>query len=131
MEEDSSELDEDDMAMMTHKFKNFFKKTKESARKKYPSKFKKTDREQFTGCFKCAKLDHIVKNYPQLKQEQEAKSFKKQAGNSSGRRFTRAMLAARGDSTEEEEGSKEEEAAVALMARSESDLDDESLEDLD
>jgi len=41
------------------------------------------------------------------------------------------MLAAWGDSTEEEEGSEEEEAAVALVARSESDSDDESIEDLD
>ena len=49
------------------------------------------------------------------------------------------MLVAWGDSTEEEEeGSEEEEeeeeeeeAAVALMARSESDSDDESIEDLD
>ena len=41
------------------------------------------------------------------------------------------MLAAWGDSIEEEEGSEEEEAAVALMARSESDSNDESVESLD
>jgi len=33
MEEDSSELDEEDMAMITRKFK-FFKKTKEGTRRK-------------------------------------------------------------------------------------------------
>jgi len=43
IEEDSSELDEEDMAMITRKFKKFFKKTKESTRKKHPSKFKSTD----------------------------------------------------------------------------------------
>jgi len=69
MKEDSSELDEEDMAMITRKFKKFFKKRKESTRRKHPSKFKNTDREQFSGCFKCGKLNHIVKNCPQLKKE--------------------------------------------------------------
>jgi len=64
MEEDSSELDEEDMAMINHKFKKFFTKTKEGTRKKHPSKFKNTDRERFSRCFKCGKLDHIVKNCP-------------------------------------------------------------------
>ena len=40
--------------------------------------------------------------------------------------FARAMIAAWGDSTDEEEGSEEEEEAVALMARSETDSDEES-----
>jgi len=69
MEEDSSELDEEDMAMITRKFKKFFKKTKEGTRKKHPSRFKNTDREQFSGCFKCGKMDHIVKNCPELKEK--------------------------------------------------------------
>ena len=42
------------------------------------------------------------------------------------------MLAAWGDSTEQEEGSeKEEEEAIALMARSETDSDEESIKSLD
>ena len=41
------------------------------------------------------------------------------------------MLAAWVDSTEEEEGTEEEEEAVTLMARSDSDLDEESLDGLD
>ena len=65
--EDSSELDEENMAMITRKFKKFFKNTKEGTRKKHPSRFKNTDREQLSGCFKCGKMDHIVKNCPQLK----------------------------------------------------------------
>jgi len=40
------------------------------------------------------------------------------------------MLAAWGDSTEEDEGTEEEDAAVALMAKSDSDSDDEPLESL-
>jgi len=82
------------------KLKKFFKKTIDGTRRKHPSKFKNTDREQFTGCFKCGKMDHIVKNCPPLKEDQEAeppkKQFRKQGGNSSGKRFTRAMLAAWG-----------------------------------
>jgi len=43
-------------------------------------------------------MDHIVKNCLQLKEDQETKppkkEFRKQGGNSSGKRFTRAMLAA-------------------------------------
>jgi len=38
------------------------------------------------------------------------------------------MLAAWGDTTKDDEASEEEEAAVALMGRSESDSDDESLD---
>jgi len=40
------------------------------------------------------------------------------------------MLAAWGDSTEDEEGAEEEDAAVALMAKSDSDSDDEPLDSL-
>ena len=68
-------------------------------------------------------MDHIIKNCPQLKEDQEAESpkklFRKKGGNSAGKRFARAMLAAWGDSTDEEaeSGEEEEEGVVALMAR--------------
>jgi len=75
-------------------------------------------------------MDHIVKTCPELKEDQEAeppkKQFRKQGGNSSGKRFTRVILAAEGDSTDEEEGSEEAEEVVALMTRSEIDSDEES-----
>ena len=64
MEEDSSELDEEDMAMLTRKFKKFFKKIKAGTRKKQPNKSKNTDRDQLVGCFKCGKMDHIIKIVP-------------------------------------------------------------------
>ena len=134
MEEDSSELDEEDMTVLTRKFKKFFKKTKAGTRQKQPDKSKTTDRDQFAGCFKCGKMDHIIKNCPLLKEEQGSeppkRQFKKQGGNSFGKRFTRAMLTAWRDSTDEEEGSKEEEEAVALMAKSETDSDEESSDSL-
>jgi len=134
IEKDSSDFDDEDMAMITRKFKKFFKKVKESTRKKNFSRFKNTDRKQFSGCFKCGKLDHIIKNCLLLKEEQETeqprKQGKKQVGNSSSRRFLKAMLVAWGDSTEEEGGTEEEEAAVALMARSDTESDDEPLDSL-
>jgi len=75
-----------------------------------------------------------VKNCPLLKEEQEAEQSTKQgrecAGNSSIRRFSRAMLAAWGDSIKEDEGIEEEDTTVALMATSNSDLDDEPLDNL-
>jgi len=110
MEEDSSDLDEEDMGMLARKFKKFFKETKAGTRQKQPVRSKNTDRDQFTGCFKYGKMDHIIKNCPQLKEEQESESpkrqFRKKGGNSFGKKFTRAMLAAWGDSTEEEKGLK-------------------------
>ena len=90
MEEDSAELDEEDMAMLTRKFKKFFKKTKARTTQKQPNRSKNIDRDQFTGCFKCGKMDHIIKNCPQLKEEQESEPpkrlFRKQGGNSSGKK---------------------------------------------
>ena len=69
MEEDSSDLDVEEMAVIARKFKNFFKKAKENSKKKNFSKLKNSDREQFSGCFKCGKLDHLVKDCPLLKEE--------------------------------------------------------------
>jgi len=84
MEEDSSDLDDENMAMITRKFKKFLKKAKENTRKKNLSKSKNTDREQFSGCFKCGKLDHIVKKCPLLKEEQEPEQSSKQGRKQAG-----------------------------------------------
>ena len=68
------------------------------------------------------------------KKEQEKERFrklgKKQFGNSSAKRFSKEMLAAWGDTTEDDEATDEEEVVIALMARSESDSDDEPLDSL-
>jgi len=78
MEEDSLDLDDEEMAMITCKFKKFFEKAKENSKKKNFRKFKNSDWEQFSGCFKCDKFDHIVKKFPLLKEEQEAEQSRKQ-----------------------------------------------------
>ena len=71
IEEDNSDLDAEEMAVITRKFKKFFKKAKEISRNKIFSKARNSYREQLTGCFKSGKYDHIVKNFPLLKEEQE------------------------------------------------------------
>ena len=45
MEDDSSNLDEDDMAMVARKFKKFFKKTKVGIRQKQLRRSKSTDKK--------------------------------------------------------------------------------------
>jgi len=69
MEEDSLDFDEEEITMITQKFKKFFKKAKENTKKKNFSKAKNKDQEQFSGCCKCGKLEHIVENCPLLKEE--------------------------------------------------------------
>jgi len=78
MKEDSLDLDVGEMAMITRKFKKFFKKAKENSKRKNFSKLKNGDREQFSECFKCGKLNHIVKNCALLKEEQEVEQSRKQ-----------------------------------------------------
>ena len=69
-ESDSSYFDEEGMAVIARKFKKFFKKTESLYKKGNTSKAKNSDRDQFSGCFKCRRQDHVVKNCPLLKEEQ-------------------------------------------------------------
>ena len=73
-ESDSSDFDGEGMAMIARKFKKFFKKTKSVCKKGNTSKAKNSDRDQFSGCFKCGRQDHVVKNCPLLKEEQGSES---------------------------------------------------------
>ena len=59
--------------------------------------------------------------------------YANRSGNHSAKHLSSAMLVAWGDSTEEEEENEteEEEVVVALMARSDSESDDECLDGLD
>ena len=51
MEEARSDLDIEEMAMITWKLKKFFKKAKENLKRKNFNKLMNSDREQFSGCF--------------------------------------------------------------------------------
>jgi len=70
LEDDGLDLDNEEMAMITQKFKKFFKTTRENSKKKSNIKSRSGERDQFTSCFQCEKHDHIVKNCPLLKEEQ-------------------------------------------------------------
>ena len=129
-EDTDSDLEDEDMALMSRKFKKFFKKVKENNKRKEFSKSRNTPKDQPIGCFKCGKPDHLVKNCPLLREdqmpEQPRKQGRKHPVNNLGKRFLRAMLAAWGDSSGDEGESEAEEGVVALMAQSDSDSDDES-----
>jgi len=62
-------LDEKGMAMIARKFKKFFKEAENKYKSDNTSKAKNNNRDQFSGCFKCGKQDHVVKNCPLLKEE--------------------------------------------------------------
>ena len=81
IEEDSLDLDEEEIDMITRKFKKFFKKAKEISKKKNFNKDRNSDREQLTGCFKSGKHDHIMKNRPLLKENRSKNSFRDKAEN--------------------------------------------------
>jgi len=80
MEEDSLDFDVEEMAMITRKFKKFFKKAKENSKKKNFSKLKNSDQEQFSGCFKNGKLDHIVKKCSLLKEGRTVQEIGQKTG---------------------------------------------------
>ena len=69
-ESDSSDFDEEGMAMITWKFKTFCKKAKNKYKNGNTSKAKNSNRDQFSGRFNCGRQDHVVKNCLLLKEEQ-------------------------------------------------------------
>jgi len=105
-ESDSSDFDEEGMAIITRKFKKFFKKAKSKYKSANTSKTKSSDRDQFLGCFKCGRQDHVVKNFPLLKEEhgleQDRTRGKKAQLTNGKKQFIKAMMAAWGDTSEEE-----------------------------
>jgi len=79
LEDDGSDFDDEEIAMIAQRFRKFFKKARENSKKKNVSKLRSSDREQFTGCFKCEKRDYIVKNCALLKEEQDTEQFRNEA----------------------------------------------------
>jgi len=68
-ESNSSDFNEEAMAMISRKFKKFFKKAESKYKNGNTSKAKNSDPDQFSRCFKCGRQDHIVKNCTLLKEE--------------------------------------------------------------
>jgi len=92
--------------MITWKLKKFFKKAEGNLKKGSTSKPRSNDGDQFSGCFECGKHDHIMKNCSMQKKEQGSEQLRNHGNrlqqSSSAKRFTKAMMAAWGETLEEE-----------------------------
>ena len=64
MGSDDSDMNEEEIALVTRKFKKIFKKVGKSIKKGSTSKARTSDQDQASGCFRCGKHDHIVKYRP-------------------------------------------------------------------
>ena len=110
VESDDSDLDDEVISIITRTFKKFVKKPKENFKKGITSKTRSSDRDQTSGCFRCGKLDHIVKYCPMQKEEQASEQFRNQGKkpqlSGSAKRYTKAMAAAWGETLEGEDSSQ-------------------------
>ena len=61
-ESDESDIDDDDLALISRNFKKLFKMGLNSTKKAPPLKEKNPERSQNGGCFKCGKTDHQIKD---------------------------------------------------------------------
>ncbi|XP_070042959.1 uncharacterized protein [Nicotiana tomentosiformis] len=61
-EDDESGYDNPDLAMFA-KFKRFMKNFKSASKRESSNKPKQIDKAKYDGCYKCGKLDHMVKDY--------------------------------------------------------------------
>jgi len=70
LESDGSKLDDEEMAMVARNVRKLLKKTGRHFKKGSTNKASSSDHDQVSGCFKCGKHDHVVKNCPLQKEEQ-------------------------------------------------------------
>ncbi|XP_019237825.1 PREDICTED: uncharacterized protein LOC109217974 [Nicotiana attenuata] len=62
-EDNESDYDDPDLAMFA-KFKRFMKNSKNASKTETSSTSKQIDKTIYDGCYKCGKLDHMVKDCP-------------------------------------------------------------------
>ena len=53
LESDDSDLNFEEIAMVTRKFKKFFKKAEGNIKKESTKKPRNSDHDHFSGCFRC------------------------------------------------------------------------------
>ena len=91
-------MDDDEMAMVARKVIELLKKAGWQFKKGSTSKVLPSDRDNVSGCFKCGKYDHVVKNYSLQNEEQGSEQLqnyaKRPQQNKSAGRPTKAMMAA-------------------------------------
>ncbi|MCD7460085.1 hypothetical protein HAX54_042818 [Datura stramonium] len=113
------------MPMFVRRFKKFFRKEK-SEKRESRNKNKSSEEGQFQGCFKCGKMDHMIKDCPLLKEEQR-RNLKKQQELTS-KAFKKVMKTTWAETSYEESEGEDGESNLALMAKSDTDLDSDSSE---
>jgi len=70
LESDNSGLNFEEIAIVTRKFKKFFKKDEGKIKKRSTRKPRDSHHDTFSRCFRYEKNDHIMKNCPAQKKEQ-------------------------------------------------------------
>ncbi|MCD7458616.1 hypothetical protein HAX54_038663 [Datura stramonium] len=113
------------MEMFIRRFTKFFKK-KKSEKRESRNKNKSSEKGQFQGCFKYGKMDHMIKDCPLLKEEQRRNSKKQQ--ELASKAFKKAMKATWGETSDEKSEGEDGEGNLALMAKSDTDSDNDSSE---
>ncbi|XP_070003534.1 uncharacterized protein [Nicotiana sylvestris] len=66
---EGSDLEDDEMAMITRDFKKYLMRGKGSSRGTTFNKSRAPEKQTNEGCYKCGKTDHMIKNCPQWKIE--------------------------------------------------------------
>ncbi|XP_070037165.1 uncharacterized protein [Nicotiana tomentosiformis] len=115
-----SDLEDDEMAMITKDFKKYLRRGKGSSKSGSYSKSKAPDKQTNDGCYKCGKTDHHIKNCPlweiEWKKERAKRRNRKkeqvQPKKINNKGSTKVMVAAWGKSSDDDE--EDERAFVAI-----------------
>ncbi|XP_070050081.1 uncharacterized protein [Nicotiana tomentosiformis] len=129
---EGSDLEDDEMAMITKDFKKYLRRVKGSSRSRSYSKSKAPKKQINDGCYKYGKTDHHIKNCPlweiEWKKERvERRNRKKeqvQPKKSNNKGSTKAMVTVWGEKSYESSDDDDEDEQ-SLMAIGESDEETE------
>ncbi|MCD7461626.1 hypothetical protein HAX54_046698 [Datura stramonium] len=86
---------------------------------------KSSEKGQFQGCFKCGKMDHLIKDCPLLKKKNKGKT-RRNSNNWPQKLSKKAMNATWGEISDEELEEDGENENLAFMAKSDTDSDSNS-----
>ena len=122
-DQEESESDEEEAAMLVRKFKKFFRNSRYNNQRNFKERGTANSKANFE-CHKCGSTDHFIKECPQWKNEKgkgKARETGRQPmkGNFNKADFRKAMIAAWGESESEAETEvpvEEETANLCLMA---------------
>ncbi|XP_070013335.1 uncharacterized protein [Nicotiana sylvestris] len=108
---EGSNLEDNEMAIITRNFKKYLRREKSSSRSENYSKARAPEKQTNDGCYKCGKTDHMIKNYPLWeiewkKERAERRNRKKEQvhpkkGNNKG--STKAVVIAWGEISDDDD----------------------------